>query len=128
MKALGFLRFSGGFDPNTKYSPAKYEDGELKSQQYITDIGRIDILAKDKTHNSYVVIELKRNQTSDDTVGQITRYMGWIEEKLKDSNVKGIIVAGKYDERLYYAQRMLKNIEVFLYEVNFKLNEYRRKK
>ena len=28
--ALGFLRFYGGFDPNTKYSPAKYEDGELK--------------------------------------------------------------------------------------------------
>ncbi len=28
--ALGFLRFYGSFDPNTKYSPAKYEDGELK--------------------------------------------------------------------------------------------------
>jgi len=28
--ALGFLRFYGGFEPNTKYSPAKYEDGELK--------------------------------------------------------------------------------------------------
>ena len=28
--ALSFLRFYGGFDPNTKYSPAKYEDGELK--------------------------------------------------------------------------------------------------
>ena len=28
--ALGYLRFTGGFDPNTKYSPAKYEDGELK--------------------------------------------------------------------------------------------------
>tara|TARA_Y100000590_G_C15427818_1_gene903969 strand:- start:592 stop:834 length:243 start_codon:yes stop_codon:yes gene_type:complete len=28
--ALGFLRFSAGFDPNTKYSPAKYEDGKLK--------------------------------------------------------------------------------------------------
>ena len=28
--ALGFLRFSEGFDPNTKYSPAKYEDGQLK--------------------------------------------------------------------------------------------------
>ena len=27
--ALGFLRFSEGFDPNTKYSPAKYEDGKL---------------------------------------------------------------------------------------------------
>ena len=27
---LGFLRFFGGFDPNTEYSPAKYEDGKLK--------------------------------------------------------------------------------------------------
>ena len=28
--ALGFLRFYGDFSPDTKYSPAKYEDGELK--------------------------------------------------------------------------------------------------
>ena len=28
--ALGFLRFYEDFDPNTKYTPAKYEDGELK--------------------------------------------------------------------------------------------------
>ena len=28
--ALGVLRFYGGFDPNTKYSPAKYENGKLK--------------------------------------------------------------------------------------------------
>ena len=28
--ALGFLRFYGGFDPETKYSPAKYENGKLK--------------------------------------------------------------------------------------------------
>jgi len=28
--ALVGLRFYGGFDPNTKYSPAKYEDGKLK--------------------------------------------------------------------------------------------------
>ncbi len=28
--ALGVLRFSGGFDPDTKYSPAKYENGQLK--------------------------------------------------------------------------------------------------
>ena len=28
--ALGFLRFYEDFSPDTKYSPAKYEDGELK--------------------------------------------------------------------------------------------------
>ena len=27
--ALGFLWFYGDFAPNTKYSPAKYEDGKL---------------------------------------------------------------------------------------------------
>ena len=103
-----------------------YEEGELKSQQYKTDIGRIDILAKDKTNGSYVVIELKRNQTSDDTVGKIARYMGWVKEYLEDELVKGVIIAGKYNEKLFYAQRTLRNIEVFLYEVDSKLKEYRR--
>ena len=28
--ALGILRFYGGFDPSSEYSPAKYEGGELK--------------------------------------------------------------------------------------------------
>ena len=28
--ALGFLRYYGDFDANTKYTPAKYEDGKLK--------------------------------------------------------------------------------------------------
>ena len=51
------------------------EDGEVISQQYQTDIGKIDILAKDKVTKNYVVIELKKNQTSDDTVGQLTRCL-----------------------------------------------------
>ena len=103
-----------------------YEEGDLKSQQYMTDIGRIDILAIDKKKGNYVVIELKRNQTSDDTVGQILRYMGWIQEKKGDENVKGIIVAGKFDEKLYYAQKRAKDIEIFTYEVNFSLKEYKK--
>jgi hypothetical protein len=103
-----------------------YEDGLLKSQQYKTDIGTIDILAKDRVTGSYVVIELKRNQTSDDTVGQILRYMGWVTENLKEANVRGIIVSGKYDEKLYYEQNMIQSVDVFLYEVQFKLKEYKK--
>ena len=102
------------------------EDGVLKSQQYPTDIGKIDILAKDKVSEDYVVIELKRNQTSDDTVGQIARYMGWVEEHLNCENVKGIIVCGKYDQKLDYARKRVKNVEVFLYQVNFSLIEYKK--
>ena len=103
-----------------------FEEGELLSQQYKTDIGRIDILAKDKAEGNYVVIELKKNQTSDDTIGQILRYMGWILEEKKDSNVKGVIVAGAYDTKLNYATKLNENIDVFLYEVDFKLKEYKK--
>lgn len=101
------------------------EEGEMISQQYKTDIGPIDILAKDKESKSFVVIELKKNQTSDDTIGQLARYMGWIQEVKKDDGVKGIIIAGSYDKKLGYALKVMKNIEVFLYQVNFKLKEFR---
>jgi len=104
-----------------------YEEGKCISQQYKTSIGPIDILAIDKSSGNHVVIELKKNQTSDDTVGQVTRYMGWVKENLKDENVQGIIIAGSFDERLHYAQKMFDNIEVFLYEVYFELNEHERK-
>jgi len=102
-----------------------YEEGVLKSQQYPTSIGRIDILATDKKTKNYVVIELKKNQTSDDTIGQLSRYMGWIKEHKKDDGVKGIIVAGKFDEKLKYAKTMVPNSEAFLYEVDFKIKEYK---
>jgi Endonuclease NucS/MrcB-like, N-terminal domain len=103
-----------------------YEEGILKSQQFKTGIGPIDILAKDKKTGAHVVIELKKNQTSDDTVGQIARYMGWIKEKLGDPNVRGIIVAGKYDEKLDYARKMVIGVDVFIYEVQFNLKEYEK--
>lgn len=103
-----------------------YEEGLLRSQQFRTGIGPIDILAKDKRTGGYVVIELKKNQTSDDTVGQILRYMGWIKEELKDDAVRGVIVAGKYDQKLDYARKMIPGLEVFIYEVQFNLKEYVR--
>ena len=102
-----------------------YEEGDLKSKQYRTDIGIIDILALDKKTNSHVVIELKRNQTSDDTVGQLMRYMGWVKRHLKDEKVKGIIIAGKYDKKLDYALEYAPfDTDVFIYNVSFELNEF----
>lgn len=101
------------------------KDGELESQQYRTDIGPIDILATDKNTGEYVVIELKRNQTSDQTIGQIARYMQWVEENL-NKGVKGVIVCGKWDEKLDYARKRMGDVEVLLYEVNFSLKEYKK--
>lgn len=102
------------------------EEGELLSQQYKTDIGAIDILARDSSTNGYVVIELKRNQTSDDTVGQIARYIGWIRKHMNVDDVKGVIIAGQYDKKLYYALEAIDNVEVFIYEVNFLLKKFQQ--
>ena len=101
------------------------EEGELLSQQYRTEIGPIDILAKDKLTGAFVVIELKKDQTSDDTVGQVARYMGWLKKTKKVDDVKGVIIAGTYDKKLDFALAPVPNVEVFLYEVNFKLNQFK---
>jgi len=102
------------------------EDGGLVSQQYKTGIETIDILAQDKRTKDFVVIELKKGQTSDDTVGQLARYMGWLQEhKTGGKPTKGIIIAAQYDTRLYYALKVVKGVEVYLYRVNFKLEEFK---
>jgi len=103
------------------------EDGELISQQFQTDIGPIDILAIDKKTGEYIVIELKKNQTSDDTIGQIARYVGWVKKhKANGVGVKGIIIAGSYDKKLDYALKAFEglDVDVYLYRVDFKLTEF----
>jgi hypothetical protein len=102
------------------------EEDEKFSQQYPTGVGPIDILVKDKKDGSYVVIELKRNQTSDDTIGQLARYMGWLKEnKTNGKPVKGIIITGGYDNKLYYASQMIIGCEIYIYQVDFKLKEFK---
>jgi hypothetical protein len=76
---------------------------KLLERQKTTDIGIIDILCLDK-NNNYVVIELKKDVASDKVVGQIQRYMAWVEENLADKeSVRGVIVAQDYDKKLEYA-------------------------
>ena len=57
----------------------------------------------DKEDN-YAAIELKKDKTSDKVVGQIQRYMAWVEENLADrESVRGIIVAKAHDKKMEYA-------------------------
>ncbi len=104
------------------------EEDEVVSPQYPTDIGPIDLLVKEKGAGTYVVIELKKGQTSDTTVGQLTRYMGWVKKhRAKGGKVRGIIIAGNYDERLAYALQMVPDTELFLYRINFLLERPKEK-
>lgn len=102
------------------------EDGEIVADEYDThEIGKIDLLAKHKSQPRWLVIELKRQQSSDDTVGQVLRYMGWVQQHLAKANetVHGLIIARQADARLHYALMNTKNVAMMCYRVDFHLDE-----
>ncbi|MCJ7445955.1 MAG: PDDEXK nuclease domain-containing protein [Methanotrichaceae archaeon] len=105
-----------------------YQDEEHSGRQYHTSIGNIDLLAIDRDNKKFVVIELKKGRSSDEVIGQILRYMGWVKENLamndyEKYDVRGIIISKEKDDKLEYALKMLPNTNVFLYSVSFELKD-----
>lgn len=102
-----------------------YEDDQDPAVEYTTDVGRIDILAREKTTGAWVVIELKKGRDSDKVVGQLLRYMGWVKKHRAKSgeNVKGVIITSDPDERIKYAISVTQGITFFSYRLQFDLVE-----
>jgi len=100
------------------------EDGE-RGQQYPTDTGAIDILAISKNKQTLLVIELKKGRASDVVVGQILRYMGYVEAELAEEHqsVRGVIIALEDDQRIKRALAMVPSIEFYRYQISFKLSK-----
>jgi len=88
-------------------------------------VGEIDLLAKHRSEPRWLVIELKRGQTSDDTVGQVLRYVGWVRHHLAEDGekVEGLIICREPDPKLKYALSMVPDVSLKSYEVNFELKE-----
>ena len=99
------------------------EEGELVGQQYQTDTGPIDILAISKDKKTMLVIELKRGRTSDAVIGQIQRYMGYVQDELleKGQTVRGLIIGLEADNKLKRALSVCSNIDFCRYQIDFKL-------
>jgi len=86
----------------------------LEERQLSTPAGRLDLLCRDAKGN-YVVVELKKAQGTDQVVGQILRYMGWVMEEYageKDKEVRGIVIVGRKDQALSYAIKPVPQIQV----------------
>lgn len=99
------------------------DEGELKGQQFPTDTGPLDILAVAKDRSHLLVVELKRGRASDAVVGQILRYMGFVQEMLctESQTVKGVIIALEDDQRIRRALSMTPAIVFYRYQVSFRL-------
>jgi len=96
------------------------------------EISELDMLAKNKSGNKWLVIELKKGPGSDKTIGQILRYMGWVKEKKageKDS-VEGLIICGEYHLAMEYALMCSPFIKAKIYrydEGEFKFLDFDKK-
>lgn len=99
------------------------DDGEIVGQQYQTDTGALDILAISKDRKRLLVVELKKGRASDAVVGQILRYMGFVQEVLAEEgqSVEGAVIALDDDHRIRRALAMVPSISFFRYKVSFQL-------
>lgn len=101
-------------------------DGDPEAgYELVTPIGRIDLLAKHKREPRWLVIELKRSMSSDQVVGQVMRYMGYVKKHIAQPEelVEGIIIATGAEEKLCYALSACSNIRFLAYELQFSLKE-----
>lgn len=102
----------------------------LYSEEGITGIeypagGRfVDILAVD-ARNRLVIIELKVSKGYDRVIGQILRYMAWIEKHLAEpgQTVRGIIAARDISDDLRLACSYLPNVALYEYELSVSMKK-----
>jgi len=92
--------------------------------EYKTDAGKIDILAVDN-EGALVVVEIKSGKARDNALGQILGYMGCLynSNQSRQKNIRGILVASGFDQRVIYAAKQLENVKLVTYKLSFSFDE-----
>jgi endonuclease len=87
----------------------------------------IDILAVD-ANGAFVVIELKVSKGYDRVIGQLLRYMGWVETNLANGQaVRGMIVCSEITQDLELAtHHVADRVALFAYNLTFNINQRER--
>lgn len=98
------------------------DENESSGIEYVTPIGRIDILAV-AGNGGFVVIELKVSRGPDSVAGQILRYRNWVAKHLADGKrVRGIIIAQHISERVKYSILADPDVSAMEYEISLELH------
>ena len=101
-----------------------YQDEGISGVEFPVGGRFIDILAIDK-RNNYVVIELKVSKGYDRVIGQLLRYMAWIEKNQAEptQKVRGIIIAREISEDLHLAVSKILEVGLFEYDLSVSLRK-----
>jgi hypothetical protein len=89
-------------------------------KERITEAGRIDITAKDSM-NRTVIIELKAIDAKPEVIAQTLAYMETVKKEDK-VDVRGIIIASGFPERVKLAARQIPNLQLTNYSFKFNYN------
>jgi len=100
-----------------------YQDGDISGVEFPVGERRIDILAVED-EKDFVVIELKVSKGYDRAVGQLLRYMAWIEQNLAEpgQKVKGMIIARRISDDLRLATSRVSDVELYEYQMSISLS------
>jgi hypothetical protein len=101
-----------------------YEEEGITGIEFPVGGRFIDILAIDQYKN-YVVIELKVSRGYDRVIGQLLRYMAWIEKNQAEptQKVRGIIIAREISDDLHLASSKIPDVALFEYDLSVSLRK-----
>jgi len=101
-----------------------YQVEDINGVEFPVDGRFVDILAID-TSDNLVVIELKVSKGHERVIGQILRYMAWIQKNQAEpnQNVRGIIVAREISKDLKLACLYLPKVKLFEYQLSVTLSK-----
>jgi hypothetical protein len=101
-----------------------YEEEGIRGVEFPVGGRFIDLLAIDR-QNNYVVIELKVSKGYDRVIGQLLRYMAWIEKNHAEpkQKVRGIIIAREISDDLHLATSKIPDVELFEYDLSVSLRK-----
>jgi endonuclease len=101
-----------------------YEEEGINGIEFPVGGRFIDILAIDGK-GDFVVIELKVSRGYDRVVGQLLRYMAWVQAHMADNSqkVRGIIIARNVSQDLLLASSLIPGVQLFEYELSLRVRQ-----
>jgi hypothetical protein len=98
-----------------------YEEDGITGEEFPAGGRFIDILAVDR-EGGYVIVELKVSRGYDRALGQLLRYMTWVERNMVPARrTRGFIVAREITDDLKLAAARVSDVRLIEYRLSFEL-------
>lgn len=91
--------------------------------EYSINNRRIDVLLENIETKDLLIIELKSGDADYRVFGQISMYIGLLQEKFPNKNIQGIIIAGSMQDSLKQAVSTTDKVKLRTYRMNIELEE-----